>query len=44
MEELQLEFFLDIAVSNFTDYFSRLCLQLKIWEVIIFASSSQDNA
>lgn len=44
MEELKLEFFIDIAVSNFTGYFSRLCLQLKIWEVIIYAFSSQENA
>lgn len=44
MEELKLEFFIDIAVSNFTGYFSRLCLQLKTWEVIIFAFLSQENA
>lgn len=44
MEELKLEFFIDIAVSNFTGYFSRLCLQLKIWGVIIYAFSSQENA
>lgn len=35
---------MDIAVSNLTGCFLRLCLQLTVREVIVFVFSSQENA